>query len=159
MSDPANYPVLVHCFAGIHRTGAYCAIYRMEFDHWTNDRAIDELKAHGYYNLPEEKDILGYLRTTGRRGRIQTTGEWLTSPSSRLLVPTLRIEIFMPDAPRPVPSAASTGRGASGRGFPRGAWNQAHSAPRGTNSPPIEERGRLPRGGLILCGSVSRRSR
>ncbi len=45
MSDPNNYPVLVHCTAGIHRTGAYCAIYRMEFEHWTNERAIDEVKA------------------------------------------------------------------------------------------------------------------
>lgn len=61
MSDPSNYPVLVHCFAGIHRTGAYCAIYRMEFDHWNNSRAIDEMKACGYTNLDEELDILGYM--------------------------------------------------------------------------------------------------
>ena len=61
MSDPANYPVLVHCLAGIHRTGAYCAIYRMEFEHWTNERAIDEVKAFGYTNLANEGDILGYL--------------------------------------------------------------------------------------------------
>jgi protein tyrosine/serine phosphatase len=62
MSDPANYPVLIHCFAGIHRTGAYCAVYHMEHDHWSNDQAVHDLIAHGYYNLPEEKDILGYLR-------------------------------------------------------------------------------------------------
>jgi tyrosine-protein phosphatase SIW14 len=62
MSDPDNYPVLVHCFAGIHRTGAYCAIYRMEFEHWDNDRAIAELKTCGYTNLAEEGDILGYLQ-------------------------------------------------------------------------------------------------
>ena len=61
MSDPHNYPVLVHCLAGIHRTGAYCAVYRMEFDHWTNDRAIEEVKAFGYTNLDGEEDILGYL--------------------------------------------------------------------------------------------------
>jgi len=61
MRDPANYPVLVHCFAGTHRTGAYCEIYHMEFDHWSNSQAIDDLIAHGYYNLQEEKDILGYL--------------------------------------------------------------------------------------------------
>ena len=44
MKNPANYPVLVHCFAGKHRTGAYCAIYRMEFENWTNDEAIAEIK-------------------------------------------------------------------------------------------------------------------
>src|SRR5262249_3868570 len=36
MADPRHHPVLVHCFAGVHRTGAYCAIYRMEFEGWDN---------------------------------------------------------------------------------------------------------------------------
>ncbi len=61
MADPANYPVLVHCFAGVHRTGAFCAVYRMEHDHWTNAQAINELKEFGYINLGEEWDVLGYL--------------------------------------------------------------------------------------------------
>jgi tyrosine-protein phosphatase SIW14 len=61
MADPANYPVLVHCFAGIHRTGAFCAIYRMEHDHWTNAEALRELKLGGYINLEDEWDVLGYL--------------------------------------------------------------------------------------------------
>jgi tyrosine-protein phosphatase SIW14 len=61
MRDPANYPVLIHCFAGVHRTGAYCAVYRMEFHHWDNARAIAELMAHGYINLNEEMDLLGFL--------------------------------------------------------------------------------------------------
>jgi protein tyrosine/serine phosphatase len=61
MADPANYPVLLHCFAGIHRTGAYCAIYRMEHDHWCNADAIAELYRGGYDNLYDEWDILGYL--------------------------------------------------------------------------------------------------
>jgi tyrosine-protein phosphatase SIW14 len=61
MSDPRNYPVLVHCFAGIHRTGAYCAIYRMEREHWSNARALAEMRACGYATLDEELDILGYL--------------------------------------------------------------------------------------------------
>jgi len=61
MRDPANYPVLVHCFAGIHRTGAFCAVYRMEHDHWTNAQAIAEMKAYGYRNIDDEWDLLGYL--------------------------------------------------------------------------------------------------
>jgi protein tyrosine/serine phosphatase len=61
MADPNNYPVLIHCFAGIHRTGTYCAIYRMEHDHWSNAEAIAELKQNGYVNLDQEWDVLGYL--------------------------------------------------------------------------------------------------
>lgn len=61
MSDSRNYPVLMHCYAGIHRTGSYCAIYRMEFEHWSNSQAIAEMKANGYCNLDDELDILGFM--------------------------------------------------------------------------------------------------
>ncbi len=61
MDDAAHFPVLIHCMAGIHRTGAYVAIYRMEFDHWDNAAALDELRAGGYRNLDDELDVLGYL--------------------------------------------------------------------------------------------------
>jgi protein tyrosine/serine phosphatase len=63
MDDPANYPVLVHCFRGIHRTGAYMAVYRMEVDHWDNATALDELRACGYTHLDDEWDVLGYLES------------------------------------------------------------------------------------------------
>ena len=61
MNDPANYPVLVHCFGGIHRTGAFCAVYRMEHDHWSNAQAIAEMRVYGYRNIEDEWDLLGYL--------------------------------------------------------------------------------------------------
>ncbi len=61
MEDPKNYPVLIHCFAGIHRTGAFCAIYRMEYEHWTNAQAIAEMRACGYKDLDDEEDLLDYL--------------------------------------------------------------------------------------------------
>ena len=61
MSDPNNYPVLVHCFAGIHRAGSYSAIYRMEFERWSNAQAIAEMKTCGYTNLDDELDILGFM--------------------------------------------------------------------------------------------------
>jgi protein tyrosine/serine phosphatase len=62
MDDPANYPVLIHCYRGIHRTGIFCAIYHMEYDHWSNARAITDLYESGYENLFEELDVLGYLQ-------------------------------------------------------------------------------------------------
>lgn len=61
MDNPKNHPVLIHCFAGSHRTGAYCAIYRMEYDRWPNAAALAEMKACGYANLDDEWDILDYL--------------------------------------------------------------------------------------------------
>ena len=61
MRDPSNYPVLVHCHAGIHRTGALCAIFRMEFDQWSNEEAIAEMKAGGYVNFDNEEDVRGYM--------------------------------------------------------------------------------------------------
>ena len=45
MADRNNWPVLVHCFRGVHRTGSYCAIFRMEYQGWSNADAIHELKA------------------------------------------------------------------------------------------------------------------
>jgi tyrosine-protein phosphatase SIW14 len=60
MADADNYPVLVHCFAGIHRTGAFCAVRRMDHDGWTNQDAIQEMKSLGY--TVEHMDVLPFLR-------------------------------------------------------------------------------------------------
>src|SRR5262249_25633861 len=67
LDDPKYYPVLVHCFAGTHRTGAYCAIYQMEYEHASNDDAIQELFAEGYDNLFAEDDVRGFLKAYGPR--------------------------------------------------------------------------------------------
>jgi protein tyrosine phosphatase (PTP) superfamily phosphohydrolase (DUF442 family) len=48
LDDPNNYPVLLHCKAGLHRTGIMAAIYRMEYQGWDVADALRELKAHGY---------------------------------------------------------------------------------------------------------------
>jgi tyrosine-protein phosphatase SIW14 len=61
MDNPDHHPVLVHCFGGIHRTGAFTAVYRMEYDHWTNQRAIDELRANGYTTLEDDWNLLEFL--------------------------------------------------------------------------------------------------
>lgn len=48
MDDESIYPVLIHCKAGLHRTGILLAVYRMEYEGWTVREAFEELKAHGF---------------------------------------------------------------------------------------------------------------
>ena len=45
---PAAYPVLIHCKAGLHRTGLMTAIYRMEFENWSTAAAVREMRANGF---------------------------------------------------------------------------------------------------------------
>lgn len=63
MDDPANHPVLVHCFAGSHRTGTLCAVYRIEYQGWTADRAIEEMEGYGFAPGLGREPIENYLRT------------------------------------------------------------------------------------------------
>jgi tyrosine-protein phosphatase SIW14 len=64
LRDPEHYPppILLHCFAGEHRTGAYCAIYRIEFEGWPNEEALAEMKRCGYVNLDREWDVRSFIR-------------------------------------------------------------------------------------------------
>jgi tyrosine-protein phosphatase SIW14 len=48
MDDAAIYPVLIHCKAGLHRTGVLAAVYRMEYQGWSHEEAYRELRAHGF---------------------------------------------------------------------------------------------------------------
>jgi hypothetical protein len=52
LDDDRNYPVLLHCRAGLHRTGVLSAVVRMEYQGWSNDRAFRELKEHGFGEWP-----------------------------------------------------------------------------------------------------------
>jgi hypothetical protein len=48
MDDPANYPVLIHCKAGLHRTGVLVAVYRMEYQGYAPQEAVRDLKDNGF---------------------------------------------------------------------------------------------------------------
>jgi tyrosine-protein phosphatase SIW14 len=74
MDDPKQTPrpVFVHCFAGIHRTGAMVAAYRMKYHGWTNAEAVAELKASGRSTTTYVGNLIPYLsnkyRPTGAVG-------------------------------------------------------------------------------------------
>jgi protein tyrosine/serine phosphatase len=55
-------PILIHCWHGSDRTGLICAMYRIVFQGWTKEDAIDELiqGEYGYHEL--YKNIPAYIR-------------------------------------------------------------------------------------------------
>jgi protein tyrosine/serine phosphatase len=71
MDDPANLPVLVHCRAGLHRTGVLAAVYRMEYQGWTHEQAIHELRDMGFgeFVSSSANDYITQYILTYRRGQ------------------------------------------------------------------------------------------
>jgi hypothetical protein len=41
--NPDNWPVAVHCQGGRHRTGTVSALFRLEYDRWPVERALEEM--------------------------------------------------------------------------------------------------------------------
>jgi tyrosine-protein phosphatase SIW14 len=44
LENQGEGPVFIHCRRGADRTGTILAIYRIEHDHWLNQKALDEAK-------------------------------------------------------------------------------------------------------------------
>jgi protein tyrosine/serine phosphatase len=49
VEDPTKWPILIHCQGGVHRTGAYSALYRMQYQGWAPARAVYEMEDN-YFN-------------------------------------------------------------------------------------------------------------
>ncbi|AOJ35728.1 dual specificity protein phosphatase family protein [Burkholderia metallica] len=54
-------PVLIHCQHGADRTGLVSALYRMVYQGWTREQALDELQHGGYGFHPIWQNITNYL--------------------------------------------------------------------------------------------------
>lgn len=44
LDDESSYPVLIHCYHGMGRAVIYTAIYRMEYEDWSNEAARKETR-------------------------------------------------------------------------------------------------------------------
>jgi tyrosine-protein phosphatase SIW14 len=47
IGDSNNWPVFIHCEHGRDRTGTVIACYRIQYDHWQNERALKEARLNG----------------------------------------------------------------------------------------------------------------
>ncbi len=77
MDDPASYPVLLHCKAGLHRTGVMVAAYRLEYEGWKPAAALDELRANGFgewASTAANDYVLDYILAYRPGVRRQATG-------------------------------------------------------------------------------------
>ena len=67
VNDPAQQPIYVHCLGGRHRTGVMTAVYRMENEQWTAERAFREMKDYRFgldFLHPEfKKFVYAYTRS------------------------------------------------------------------------------------------------
>jgi tyrosine-protein phosphatase SIW14 len=60
----AEKPILIHCWHGSDRTGVISAMYRMVFQNWSREQAIDEFVNGGYgYHASFYPNIENYLQT------------------------------------------------------------------------------------------------
>jgi protein tyrosine/serine phosphatase len=73
LNDPGVGPVFVHCRRGADRTGLVIACYRIQHDHWTNDRALSEARRIGmsWFQIPLERYIRHYSPQALERKPIQ----------------------------------------------------------------------------------------
>ena len=55
-------PVLLHCWHGADRTGLIAAMYRILYQGWSKEQALDELENGGYGYHAMWKNIPNYLR-------------------------------------------------------------------------------------------------
>jgi len=61
IQNKENGPFLIHCQHGSDRTGMMSAIYRMYFQGWSKEDAIDEMKSGGFGFHSVWQNIVEYL--------------------------------------------------------------------------------------------------
>jgi len=62
LEDNSTGAVFIHCMRGADRTGAVIGAYRIDHDHWSNDRALSEAKSDGmsFFQVPRENYIRNF---------------------------------------------------------------------------------------------------
>ncbi len=60
--DPNAAPTLVHCAAGVNRTGLAVGLYRILAQDWTYPEVLDELRRRDFDDLPKHENMRAALQ-------------------------------------------------------------------------------------------------
>lgn len=63
LCDQRNQPVLIHCAAGVNRTGLAVGMYRLHVQGWTLEQVERELLSTDFENEPHHANLREALRT------------------------------------------------------------------------------------------------
>lgn len=96
VDDPSAHPILLHCKAGLHRTGVLVAAYRQEYDGWGPGAALAELRAQGFgdgaataANDYVRQYVLNYRpRHKTRNAEVGLWNSEFPTPNSALRIPS-----------------------------------------------------------------------
>jgi protein tyrosine/serine phosphatase len=73
MDNSANYPVLIHCYHGTGRAEMYSAIYRIEYEKFTNEEARNRVRTLiKWSSFDDEKPKGDYLKNYKSRKELAT---------------------------------------------------------------------------------------
>jgi len=70
VEDPTNWPVLIHCWGGVHRTGTLSALYRIQHQGWSNDDAVAEMESFWFdWTTRDRSRLKEFVRAYRRAAR------------------------------------------------------------------------------------------
>ena len=87
LESGSNGPVFVHCHRGADRTGGIIACYRIEHDHWTNQKALSEARSMGmsWYQVA----IQHYVQSYTPKPSTATAVASMSAPAAAATVATI----------------------------------------------------------------------
>jgi protein tyrosine/serine phosphatase len=87
MDDPESCPVLIHCNAGLNRTGVLVAVYRMEYQGWTRAEAFRDTLDNGFGRSQgtAANDYINQYILTYEPGLRQPEARHAAAPGPRVL--------------------------------------------------------------------------
>ncbi len=68
-------PTLVHCAAGVNRTGLAVGLYRLHCEGWTLDQVMAELRDSDFRDLPKHENLRAALAGEAAAAQDQAVGE------------------------------------------------------------------------------------